>query len=468
MRELRAAMVFAILTVACGSIACGQSSNAQKLASLDEALKAGVITQDEYDAKAAQLKGGGQVDPAKKAALDEAFKSGVLSQQEYDAKIAALKGSAPSAPAGSPSSTAATSDGGSKGGKKTYGVVDTVMGMGAFKVTVPADWTFDGAVLRSSCGDGLPKLVYRAFSADKLTGAQLMPQADWYSAADERAYKMSGIKPCNLHAPARAADVAAKIATDLRSGAQVVALPPPTPQMTENLQKLKDSAAEQLAAANAKYPPAFQMKWEYDSQRVQLRYDFEGHPVEEMLVVFLNTNDSPVSVIGSGPNGIIKPEVARLIHTVVSVSGVRAPAGKLEATLAAVNKDISVEMVKDWDDAMIALINENGRKANAMIQANGQAALERGRQFGEQMQARNDQFHAWQQQQGEHSRAQFAEDMRQKDARSANFLDYVKDQTYYLNPSTGQTATIKNIPGVSGFVGETPSGNWVDLIPIHH
>lgn len=89
-------------------------------------------------------------------------------------------------------------------------------------------------------------------------------------------------------------------------------------------------------------------------------------------------------------------------------------------------------------------------------------------QFAAQMQRQNDQFHVWQAEQGARNRAQFAEHMRQKDANAQNFLDYVKDQTYYVNPATGVTMTLPNLPGVNGYAGMTPSGNWVELVPISH
>src|SRR5258708_959328 len=85
----------AVLIVA-GSV-CGQSNDAQKLAALNQALKAGVISQEEYNAKVAQLKAGGS-DPAKKTALDDALKNGVLTQSEYDAKLQALKAAPASGP----------------------------------------------------------------------------------------------------------------------------------------------------------------------------------------------------------------------------------------------------------------------------------------------------------------------------------------------------------------------------------
>lgn len=454
----RIVFMTASLIVTCS--VCGQSKDAQKLAALDQALKAGVISQEEYNAKVAELKAG-PVDPAKKAALDEALKNGVLTQREYDAKLQALKAApgkaAPTAGAGS-----------SRGPTKTVAVVDTVLNMPAIRVTVPSDWAFDGAILRSACGDGLPFLVYRAYSPDKLSGIQWLPQADWYSAADTRAYKSSGVSPCNLHPPARAADVAPKIATDLRTGAKVIELPPLTARQTENLRKSIEQGRSQLEQMNRQFPPNFRSAWDLEMQRVKIRYEFEGHPVEEMLTVSLTTRDNPVPVYSTGPGGIIQPGIARLIHTVVNVNGIRAPAGKLEATIAALDHDSAVEMVPEWNEVELALLKKQGAEVLAIIRKNGEILRDGGDQFAKTMQTSNDRYHAWQQQQQVANEQKFAEDMRRKDSQAQNFLDYVKDQTYYVNPSTGQTITIKNQIGVSGYAGQNPSGGWTQLIPISH
>jgi len=416
-----------LVILSLGRLACAQSNDAQKLNALKQALKAGVLSQEEYDAKLAQIKGEG-LDPAKKAA----------------------KTNSPSGPT------------------KTVAVVDNVMNMPAFRVTVPADWTFDGAVLRSECGDGIPFLTYRAYSPDKFSGIQLLPQVDWYSAADPRAYRSAGISPCHLHAPARATDVAAKIATDVHPGSQVLEMPPLTQVQSDNFHKALDQGRSQIEQMNRQFPPNFRGTWDLDMARVKVCYDFEGRAVEEMLTIVTTIWGNPVSMASTGPNGIIQPGIARLFHTSVKVSAIRALAGKLEATITALEKNSAVQMVPEWDEAEIALIKRQGAEVLASIQRNGQLLRDQADQFARNMQASNDRYHAWQQQRRAATEQKFAEDMQRKNSQAQNFLDYVKDQTYYVNPSTGETMTIKNQQGVSGYVGQTPSGGWSQLVPINH
>lgn len=356
-----------------------------------------------------------------------------------------------------------------KGATKTIAVVDSFFAnMPAIKVTVPAGWSFDGAILRSSCGSGEPVLVYRAYSADGLTGIQSLPQADWYAAADERVFQQAKTNPCNLHAPARAADVAPKIATDLRGGAQVEATPPPSAKEAAELRRDRDQAQAFWQRANQQFPPNFRTMQDLDEQRVRIRYGFEGHPVEEMLTVRVNRLDLPVSVYSAGRTGMIQPGVARMVHMIVHISSVRAPAGKLDATLGALEQIVNVQVIPEWQETVSASLRQEHEKVMALIQKNSAAMRAQSAQFAAQMQRQNDQFHAWQAEQGARNRAQFAEHMRQKDANAQNFLDYVKDQTYYVNPATGVTMTLPNLPGVNGYAGMTPSGNWVELVPISH
>lgn len=88
--------------------ATGGDVNA-KLRALDTALQAGVITQEEYDRKRAELQPQGGPTPTmdaaarqKLAALDAALAAGILDQQEYARKRAEILGGAPTTPLTTP------------------------------------------------------------------------------------------------------------------------------------------------------------------------------------------------------------------------------------------------------------------------------------------------------------------------------------------------------------------------------
>jgi len=75
------------------STACGQNrpsaaiaTPASKLAALDKAYQAGVLSKDEYEAKKRELAPAPAADPARMSALDTAYQTGVLTKEEYEAK----------------------------------------------------------------------------------------------------------------------------------------------------------------------------------------------------------------------------------------------------------------------------------------------------------------------------------------------------------------------------------------------
>jgi hypothetical protein len=107
--------VLALALIAAGiSSGCGpkktelSAADQQKMAALGDALKNGILTQAEYDAKVKELNAAAAKQPSaadaqKLQALDAACKSGALSADECATKRAALTGAAePSAPAAAP------------------------------------------------------------------------------------------------------------------------------------------------------------------------------------------------------------------------------------------------------------------------------------------------------------------------------------------------------------------------------
>ncbi len=188
---LQALIAMAVLAL----ISCGQSgqtsaanaANAEKTAALKEALTNGVITQQEYDAKVAQLPTGGagagsQVDPQRKAALDKAMKDGLLTQAEYDAKLRALTETAATDARASTAPTtvlAASPPAAASTGVRKEAIRDPGYNMTAFDVTVPANWKFEGTFVPGSSCFQSPFPVVRAYSPDGLTEWRRYPRMDW-------------------------------------------------------------------------------------------------------------------------------------------------------------------------------------------------------------------------------------------------------------------------------------------------
>jgi hypothetical protein len=107
-------------------------------------------------------------DRQKVAALNDALKSGLITQDEYDAKMSALGGRSAAQPASNP-----------PGELRPFPIMDPVLRMQAWTLMAPANWTVDGTMLPgSSCVSGTTPL-YRAFSPDEQAGVYVLPRVDW-------------------------------------------------------------------------------------------------------------------------------------------------------------------------------------------------------------------------------------------------------------------------------------------------
>ncbi len=392
------------------------------------------------------------------------MKDGLLTQEEYDAKLRAFGGATASPAAGAvPATTAA-----SPAAWATVSVIDPIFKMPAFTVSLPKDWTFEGAVLRGSCGDGSPIYVYRASSPDGLTGIQAMPRVDWFYAEDPRAIKMQGWTTCNLHQPVMASKQVADIAAKARPNPQIGPVETvPTPKVDEFVAKTNKMFDDQ-ARANGQPKNGGHMTAE--TARVRLHYDFQGHPEEELFSVQTMLWDLGVSVIGTGAYGIIKPEWARGLHTQTFASSYRAPAGRLESSKALLDQiSASVKLVPEYEQTLEAVQKQQWDQAQAASNAAFHSVMKQGEENQASMTRQHNAYMAWQQQRRDANNQQFQNDMARKDSNSKNFLDYVGNQQYYMNPETGGTVTVQNVPGATGVVApSTINGNWVQLVPISH
>ena len=142
--------------------ACGQNKNrpqasrpvdSDKLAALDTAYKAGVLSKEEYEAKkrelaqpAAPAAPPSKADPAQLSAIETAYQAGVLTKEEYEARKRELMAGSSPAPAASPMAAA----GGWARQRDPHG----------FEIEHPAGWTVEATsdmriVVRSQDGGSL-------------------------------------------------------------------------------------------------------------------------------------------------------------------------------------------------------------------------------------------------------------------------------------------------------------------------
>ena len=187
MGNLGNSRVAAVVVLAMAAAACHRGQDSKQLAALDSALKAGVITKSEYDAKKSAL--------AQLAALDKARDAGILTPAEYQDRKAKLTAvvplpavaeETPASPAAAavsaPASAAApalTPVAAAAGGVRQEHIFDSHLNLNAYDVTVPASWKFDGIYVPGSSCVQIPFPVFRMYSPDGLTEIRRLPRFDW-------------------------------------------------------------------------------------------------------------------------------------------------------------------------------------------------------------------------------------------------------------------------------------------------
>lgn len=354
---------------------------------------------------------------------------------------------------GAPNPSAQSADP-AKGNWTIVTISDPMFNMPAFKVQIPSDWKFEGAVVRTACEGA--QLVYRAESPDGLTGVQSMPKVHWVYSQNNQVLQQSN-KACGVHAPVPALKQAPEIAAATRPHPEIVKVEPFTVPGAAEMAAKFNAAMENQARAYGQ--PNTHAHETGDAARIRIRYTYRGHAEEELMTVSTLIVDQPVLVMGGW---------AHALQTDNFVNGFRAPAGKLDAVLTALQKGVLIQMVPEYDQAVLAFNARAFQKVQEMSRRMFQNTLRQGELNQQQLMASHNSYMQWQQ--GEYAKhnAQFAQEMMQKDANNKNFVDYVSNQTYYMNPETGATVTVKDVPGANGVVTPSVYGGWVQLQPISH
>ena len=184
---------------------------------------------------------------------------------------------------------------------KTVEIRDPHFGERAYTLTIPADWKFEGTVLRAADGSR-PELVYRATSPDGFMAVQRMPRYDW-EWSDNTTYQKfladSNLRPMK---PMTAAEFVKRIVVPkARNGAQVGAAEP--------IPEVSKQVAEQDKEVNAKFaamarqtgiPPSRVIT---SAERVRIRYQLGEKAEEEWIRTITSSLELPGRSISFAATG---------------------------------------------------------------------------------------------------------------------------------------------------------------------
>jgi hypothetical protein len=426
-------------------------------------------------------------DQQKITALNDALKNGVVTQQEYDAKLKEINGAAAIASTTSVlNSSSAAAAGGSTdfGPMKTVEITDPMFNMVAGTFSIPKSWNFEGTFLHGpGCQSMATNFVFRAYSPDMQYGLQQIPTTNFFWSDDQRA--MPRAAACKLLQPISAEDYGKLIAVRVRPGAVVdaVADSPDSANFRANLDKTNQALASQ--AASMGMPIHIVMKGEL--KRLHIHYDLDGHPEEEFLTVGMTIADQPVSTMVNQPGQVLQTAWKHLLASNPTISGVRAPQGQLQSHIGAFEAIAkSYKPNPEYTQKVNAYMQDATNRSIAASWAVTNSILRDGAQQQAQRTQQAQAFIQNMQQEGDARNAQFNANMAQRDAHTRDVCDYLLDQQLYLNPTTGQTQTQSNQynhtysngsgPGSSVVQSNSPNsspqgvlaGNWTELQPIHH
>ncbi len=368
----------------------------------------------------------------------------------------------------------------------------------AYTITLPKDWVFEGTVLHGPGCMGLEYQgsAYRAYSPDAAFGVQVIPRQSVYY-WEEPLARADGPN-CKFFAPISSADYASMFADRMRPNAKIDLNEPGkgAEQVYANIEKQNEDMAEK--AQRLRMPP------EHDSgdfTRTRIHYDWEGFSEEEWLSVTMIYKEMPKSVFvyPGGPHPGHQ-EWRFYLETDASLGCRRAPKGELDQydpALVAIANSLTFNQqfleatnAHQWDQVR-RNVAAMWQVTHSIIQASQNQMMinqQNSQAFMNTMNQQHQQFMANMQRQGDIRHQNFMAQMDARTAHTRDFQDYLLDQQYYVNPQTGQTATVSgrsthtwiNGPMNSNAtsVVQSPNsgfnrnagmmGNWTELIPIHH
>lgn len=329
---------------------------------------------------------------------------------------------------------------------KTVQIVDPILGVRAFSVTIPATWVYDGTVLRPHFGTSM---VLRTSSPDGLTGLQIFPKYNWLATSDpsmQRFYQNVDVRKMG---PMKADEYLRKyVLPEIRSQATVVG-PEPMPQfhrLAENDARQNAEFATQSQRNGRRAPHVMS-----DAARYRIQYDFNGHPEDESIVVLSSVTDIPEA------NGTTRLSEA-------TATGARAPRGQLDGRLqmlTAIANSIKVD--PEWVQKQTQFALQNAQAQQRAILSNADSWRRRNQAVFEASMKNT-----------------AAMEKARHDGAVAT-ADHMGDVQEMVDPSTGETGKVSNQFNYSyvdenGNVVHTNSatynpnaelrGNWTQLQPL--
>ena len=346
-------------------------------------------------------------DQAKIDALNDAYKNGLVSQSDYQEKLREIKENAvlvdaddsdnPPKPGGKVEISGRT---------KTVEVQDPVFQMTALRAQVPADWNFEGIVIRDDGCQLAPSFAWRLTSPDGLSGAQLIPQFNSAWSDDPIYMDVFAKRHCKTMEPMSAEDLLQYIAPFTRPDPTIGPVEP-----IENAQKWIDQNKQTNRLAD------------FSAVHSRIEYEYRGQTIEEDFAVRMMVSKHAGSYSPKGPTTVWT--------TTAWISTYRAPKGQLNKVMAALMPLVGGDLVPDeWK-------KRSFQKLKADMDAVTRWTQQQNQQTFEALERNHQAFMQAQQEKVDQGNARAEEQMEAMHRSAQAYVLYASDEQLFRNPDTG-------------------------------
>ncbi|MGO8818034.1 MAG: hypothetical protein ACLQVG_25600 [Terriglobia bacterium] len=321
------------------------------------------------------------------------------------------------------------------GGSHQEQVMDPAYHMTAFTVEVPSNWKFAGMILRPGGCHPPPYpaagLSFTERSPDGVTEAVVLPGVSW-SWTSNGSNALGPKCPSNTDINTAAGLLLNIAVPNIHPDAKKVTLVPLPPKLKEQVDQINQQNAARAQRGFRQY---------LDNAIVRVEYEQNGHAMEETEFTAIDCAETQMMGMPMGPG---RPWSKGFTRRTCNSRGTfihRAPMGQLTTAFKntkppQINPEWDQRVIQDMKRAfqqMQAASDAAFKQNMANFKAEGDARLERGRVFQQNLQNSTD-------------RAMAADRSRQAaiDNSAHQTALYSLDQQEFRNPSTGEIVRASN------------------------
>ena len=320
-------------------------------------------------------------------------------------------------------------------------IQDPAWGIVVTRFQIPADWNFDGILIRDEGCGMAPTVAWRISSPDGLYGAQMMPEFGSHWVTNPNAMENLRRFHCKIMEPIRPEEFLAYVVPFVQPDPSIGRIGPT--EDAEQFQQHIDQHNQRSMAAFGSTPASGGAVY----SRIQFAY--RGQTMEEYFAVHQQTFKTKDIF----PR---RPEYFTW-WTVANVRTIRAPKGQLDDVMRILSPMLAAGYgtTPEWMQRFEQKLEADTARNQAMLQQQTAAAqaqiMQQAAALRNALAASNRNFQAAQDARFAASQQQFAEHMDYMTRSARAYTLYAGDNQLVRNPQTGEVSTVTNKYGTSAW-----------------